>query len=315
MAENVLINGTTIVRAANLLLRRELVLGRTVWMQADASYTGDQGDTVTLKIPATLASRSRTMFTDTALVADKMTQLKYPLTLTDHIYHLLHIRDEELTLSVRDFTSEVLEPQMRAVAEGVDGTIATTLAGASVDPSHSISYTSGTDDVWDDVIVEANRILGTAKVPKAGRVLVIGTNVEADFLTHDAFKLVNQSGTTTAMEEATLARKGGFTIVVSNSVDPDAAYAYVPAAVGFAAMAPQVPQGAADGATGAYEGFAMRYLRDYAPENANGPVDRSLVDAFTGAASIEDATYNDPIDSPDAGDIAVNPRLVKITRS
>ena len=42
----------------------------------------------------------------------------------------------------------------------------------------------------------------------------------------------------------------------------------------------------------ASESFALRYLRDYNPTNSTGPVDRSLVDAFVGAASVEEDSNN-----------------------
>jgi hypothetical protein len=88
----------------------------------------------------------------------------------------------------------------------------------------------------------------------------------------------------------------------SNALGEDEAYAFHETAIAFAAFAPAIPAGASDGAQVNSEGIGMRYLRDYNPTNSTGPVDRSLVDCFAGAASVEDGV----------GD-ATNKRLVKIT--
>jgi hypothetical protein len=53
-------------------------------------------------------------------------------------------------------------------------------------------------------------------------------------------------------------------------------------------------------------GIGMRFLRDYNPTNSTGPVDRSLVDIFAGAASVDQA----PPDNPSG--TKQNRRLVKV---
>jgi hypothetical protein len=134
-----------------------------------------------------------------------------------------------------------------------------------------------------------------------GRVFLAGANVEAALLKSEKFNRVDQSGTDSALREATLARIAGFTVVTSNAIDPDAAYAFHRTAIALGIVAPDLPDGAPSKARVSLDGLAMRYLRDYSPENSTGPVDRTLVDAFAGAASVEDGE----------GD-ATNKRLVKI---
>lgn len=289
------IKAAQIVQASVLLLQREIVLPRLVWTMPDAGFKGALNDTITLKVPAVLASRTRTLRSTDPLVADTLTETSVPVVLDEHVYSLLNITDEELTLDIVSFAAQVLAPQMRAVAEGMENSIATALENANVTDAHDIALNH--TDPWA-TIVEANRLLNVANVPRGGRVLLVGSNTEAALLNADIFVKANESGSTDALRDAMIARLGGFTIVGSNAIDDDAAYAFDKYAVAFADVAPALPDGATMKARISSEGLALRYLRDYNPTNSTGPVDRSLVDAFVGASSVEQG--------------GVNNRLVKI---
>lgn len=283
---NETIKAAQIVEAAVLLLQREIVLPRLVWRMADANFQGALDDTITLRVPAVLDASSRTMRSDTALVFGDFAETAVPVQLNTHVYSGLKIRDEELTLDIRNFAAQVLAPQIRAVAEGLEDVIATALAAADADAT-SIDFVEGTDEPFD-VLVDARRALNLLNVPMEGRVFLMGANVEAAVLKDDKINQVNTSGTDSALREATINRLSGFTLVTSNAIDPDAAYAFHRTAIALGMVAPSLPDGAASKARVSLEGLAMRYLRDYAPENSTGPVDRSLVDCFVGAASVED---------------------------
>lgn len=283
---NETIKAAQIVEAAVLLLQREIVLPRLVWRMADANFQGALDDTITLRVPAVLDARTRVMRANTALTFDEFAETAVPVQLNTHVYNGLKIRDEELTLDIRNFAAQVLSPQIRAVAEGLEDVIATALAAADAEAT-SIDFVEGTDEPFD-VLIDARKKLNLLNVPMGDRVFLAGANVEAALLKSEKFNRVDQSGTDDALREATLNRIAGFTIVVSNAIDPDAAYAFHRTAIALGMVAPSLPDGAASKARVSLDGLAMRYLRDYAPENSTGPVDRSLVDCFVGAASVED---------------------------
>ena len=284
---NTYIKETQIVEAAALLLQREIVLPRLVWTQPDANFKGALNDTVTLRVPAVLAARTRTLRAAAALVADTLTETSVPIVLDTHVYSLLNITDEELTLDIADFAAQVLAPQMRAVAEGMENSIVDALEGANEADTISMD-----DDAPYDTLVDAGRILNDNNVPRNGRVLVMGSGIESVILKSDKFSKVNESGTSDALRDATITRAAGFTLVGSNAVDPWTAYAMDQYAVAFANVAPALPEGATMKSRVSTAGLALRYIRDYNPTNSTGPVDRSLVDAFVGAASVEQGGVN-----------------------
>lgn len=283
---NSYIKAASIVQAAVLLLERDIVLPRLVWTQPEANFYGALDDTITLRVPAVLTTTNRAMRSDDQLVAQTLTETSVPVKLDRHIYSLLNIRDEELTLDIRDFAAQVLSRQMRAVAEGAETVIASAITGATweADP---VDFAEGTDKGYD-VLIKAGRELNKLNVPRSERVFLCGANVEAALFADDRVVKANEAATDSALREATIARLAGFTVVGSNAIDPDDAYAFHRTAIAFANVAPALPEGAAMKARTATESFALRYLRDYDPTASNGPVDRTLVDAFVGAVSIED---------------------------
>lgn len=299
---NTFIKAGQIVDAATLLLEREIVLPRLVWTQPSANFVGALNDTVTLRVPAVLDARTRVMRSSTQLTADDLTETSVPVALDTHVYQLLNITDEQLTLDITDFARQVLAPQMRAVAEGMEENIATTLEGATAAEMVAVD-TSSAPSAGEAfaVLVEARRALNALNVPRGERVVVLGSELEAWFL-QDSVINNHNSGNRDALEEATINRIAGFTIVGSNALSPTEGYAFHRTAVAFANVAPALPSGAAMAARVATEGLALRYLRDYNPTNSTGPVDRSLVDAFIGSASVEN-------------DDNVNQRLVTLSSS
>lgn len=281
---NTFIKATQIVNAAALLLEREIVLPRLVWTQPDANFVGALDDTVTLRVPATFDSRTRTMRSSNPLVADDLTETSVPVQLTDHVYKLLNITDEQLTLDITDFAAQVLNPQVRAVARGMEDVIASELQSASAAELVAVDTSSApASGEAFAALVEARRVLNAGNVDRSDRVVVLGSALEAWFL-QDPVVNNHNSGNRDALEEATLNRLAGFTIVGSNALSPDEGYAFHRTAIAFANVAPALPSGAAMAARTSSANLALRYLRDYNPTNSTGPVDRSLVDAFCGAA-------------------------------
>jgi hypothetical protein len=301
---NEFIKADQIVMAANLLLQREIVLPRLVFQQPGNAFVGSLDDTITLKVPAVLRSRTRTMRSSDPLIADDLTETKVPVKLDEHVYQLLNITDEQLTFDIIDFTRQILAPQMRAVAEGLEDVIGDALAGAT--PFADDVVIAGGDHPGWDALVDAGAALNKLNVPRANRVLLVGADVEALLLKEDIFVKANESGSTDALQEARLARKAGFDVIGSNAIDPEAAFAFHQLAIAAAVVAPALPDGATMKSRVVEQGMGLRFLRDYNPTNSTGPVDRSLVDAFAGAASVDQA----PPDDPDG--TAENRRLVRV---
>lgn len=285
---NVFLKPTRILRTSLALLEREIVLPRTVWAYGRADFAGAKDDTVTLRLPSILTARDYEWRTRTAPIQiDDLTEKGVDIKLDKHPYSAVAITDEQLELDIESFSEQVSMPQMRAVAERLEGYIATALAAAPW--KETVTYNASTGSAYS-AVVEARRVLNNANVPMADRHLVMGTGVEAAFLNDDHLSKFDQSGSDDALREAQIGRIAGFTAMVSNAIPEDAMYAYHRTAIAWANIAPRVPEGATAGASEVLGDLAMRWIRDYDP---NFLRDRAVVSAFAGVTAVTDGPLTD----------------------
>lgn len=283
------------------LLERELVVARTVWTDAinPGEFTGALNDTVTMRVPARRVARKRTLRAGTPITNDASVEFGVPVKLDTDIYNGAPITDEELTLDIADFGAQILRPQVRAVAEGVDLEItseienATYAAGMTINSNASPFVVSGTKD-WYRIASRARRLLNAQYVPLSQRFLLVGAEVEEEILTDERFIRADSVGAAdanSALREAVIGRIAGFDVVTSADIDENVAYAYHRTAFVLATRAPLVPRGAAfaqnrdAGAVGFSGGLSVRWLMDYDYTNTT---DRSLVNTWVGTATVND---------------------------
>lgn len=294
------------------LLQRQIVLPRLITARPIAEFRGAKDDTVTIRVPAVLAARDYEWRTRTApITVDDITETSIPVTLDTHVYHAAALTDEQMLLNIMNFGGQVLQPQVRAVAERLENKIAAGMAAAPI--TNEIAITLGTDKPRD-IAVDARKILNDNNVPMEGRVLLLGSAIEADFLKDDHLTKVDQSGTDSALRDAVIGRLAGFTVVLSNAIAEDVGYAFHRSAFAYVQAAPAVPDGVTFGSRRAYEGLAMRWIKDY---DAPYLRDRSVLSSFFGFSSIDDGPDSPDGSDPDgAADTALeNIRAVKIDAS
>ena len=295
------------------LLQRELILPRLVQRYGVADFRGAKNDTINIRIPSLLVGREYEWRTRTAPIeVDELNETVIDVTLDKHVYSAVGVTDEELTLDIVSWGEQVARPQIRAVAEKLEGYIADTMAAANT--KHEVVYTpgdGGADDMsFYQAAVEARKYLNQENVPAAGRVIVLGSEVEEDALRSPHLIKVNEAGSDDALRDAVIGRIAGFTVLGNvNSVDPFFAVAFHPTAFALANVAPEVPAGASAGSTQTFESLALRWIRDYDSDYLR---DRSVYSSFAGTASVEDARDMDP-ESPTYGDLTdENVRAVEI---
>ncbi|RKN09647.1 P22 phage major capsid protein family protein [Streptomyces radicis] len=276
------------------LLERDLILANLVWTDGEWDFTGAKNDTVTIRVPARLKAREYEWRNDRSesIVMDEVREHRVDIRLSKDIYSAVAVTDEEMTLDISDFGAQILQPQTRAVAEAIDDNVAALIEGA---PYRTTLPIDGRDPYVS--VVAARKALNRAKVPRGGRWLLVGSDVEERILLSERFNKAASAGeeaAVSALQEATVGRIAGFTVVQSEAIDPSHAFAFVPSAFAVATRAPVVPDGATAGARDEFNGFAMRWIRDY---DSNRLRDRSLVSTFAGFNVV-----TDPVGEPDAED-------------
>lgn len=277
----------TVITAAGLgVLERELVVPRLVWQNPIGSFAGALNDTVSIRVPAYATARTRALRSGTARTRDSLTDRKVDVSLTTDVYKDVRITDEELTLDISDFGAQVLNPVMSGIARKMEDAIVTTITSASY--ALTITGLTSSNNFYKDMAVVARRKLNDAQVPQEGRVLLVGSAIEAALLSTDQLVKVNESGSDSALRNASIGRIAGFDIVISNAIPVGEAYAFHRSAFVMSTAAPVVPAGAPFGSSQSYGGFAMRVVRVLDSATIE---DILAVDAWVGSSAVTDEGF------------------------
>lgn len=300
---NTYIKADRVAAAALGLLEREIVIPGLVWRDAGGDFRGAGGDTISIRVPARTQARTRTLrgargaaSEGTGIITmDELTETKVDVTLDTDVYNAVPVTDEELTLDITDFGQQILAPQVRAVAEGVENAVVAEMTGAT----YATELTLDTTDPYH-TFVDAHVALNKANVPRTERFAIVGADVEAVILKSDHLSKVDQSGSEAALRRAQIGMLANFPVYASNAIPADEAFLFHRTAYVLGMRAPVVPDGATFGASRAAFGLSMRWLRDYDFRNVQ---DRSLVDTYIGT--------NIVADGPDGADLGTDPDFVR----
>ena len=287
---NSFIKAERIASQALGLLEREIILPALVWRNAGGDFAGAAGDTITIRVPARTTARTRTLrgarptTSEGAgiITMDEMTETSVDVTLDTDVYSAVPITDEELTLDITDFGAQIAEPQVRAIAEGIENAVVAEMTGAT----YATTVTGVTSANVYDKIVDARVALNKANVAMADRYLVVGSDFEGILLKSDDLHQVDHSGSSSALRDAVIGSIAGFNqVVVSNALPANQAYAFHRTAYVLGMRAPAIPAGATFGASRSAFGLSMRWIRDYDFRNVQ---DRSLFDTYIGTNVVAD---------------------------
>lgn len=254
-----------------------LVLGQNVARYTDADFLPGHGGKAYLRIPGAVTARSRSLRDkSTAMVFDQISENRVAVDLSTHLVSGVVIGDAELSLDIRDFTGQVLKPQVDAIVDGIENAIDEVIADV---PATTVTGYSAAKPV--DLFVDGRRALRDRGIDVAKEALVayVGGNVVDDLFKSGALAY-DKTGDDGALRRADLGRIAGFACVESGRIGADEVVFATKSGIYLATKTPKVPEGASFGATVTDSGIALRYLRDY---DATKLADRSIVSTFVGA--------------------------------
>lgn len=286
---NTFLKAQRIAAAALGLLEREIVLPALVWRDAGGSFGGAQGDTISIRVPARTTARSRPLrgARPTAsegegiITMDTLTETKVDVTLDEALYSAVPITDEELTLDITSFGTQILAPQVRAVAEGLENKLAAQMVSAN----YATTLPLDTSDPYK-TLVDARVQMNKNNIPMSDRTCVVGADLEGVFLKSEHLSMADKAGDNNALRDAAIGRVAGFgPVYVSNALPPNVGFVFHRTAYVLSTQAPVVPDGASYGRSQSFQGLALRWLRDY---DFRSVQDRSLVDVYAGTNIIAD---------------------------
>lgn len=273
---NEFVKAEKVVRTALAMLEREIVFPGMVWRDAGGDFKGAKDDTISIRLPAFVNARTRVLRGGRPITVDGLAETKVDVTLDTDVYKAISVTDEEMTLDIVNFSEQVSAPAVSSVARGVEDSV--------IDTAQSADFELSVDLDPDDPylgFVDARTALNKARVPMNQRGLACGANVEAALLKSDRLSQFAQSGSDSALRDASIGRIAGFQAVSVPALDPDIAIAFHKTAFVLSMQAPVVPDGVNWGESTSFAGMAMRAIKDYDFLNVQ---DRFLVDVFIGSA-------------------------------
>ncbi len=266
-----------ISRTAIALLTRTLVLPMTVTRVPGEDFAGDNGDTISVRVPTPTSSRTQAS-PGATITYDDMAETLVDVQVS-HLYNATRITDEDLSLNIEDFASQVSEKQVAAVATGAEDQVATAMNALAADSS----IAADGSDIKAQML-GAREQLGVDDVPTSERWFAVSPQVATFILQFDEFTRVDASGDDSALRDAIIGRLFGFTIVESNGLTAGTAVAYHRSGFVFANRTPVAPRGAQDSATATDAGIGMRQIFQYDPDVLS---DASVISTFAGAALVD----------------------------
>lgn len=303
-----------IVETSLALLEREAVLANLVWRDAAGDFRGAKDDTISIRLPAIARANKRDLRSADARERTKLFERKIDVTLDSDLQIDVPITDEELTLDIRNFMRDVIAPMLRGIARGYEDEVADLITGASYETT--IDVDSSDDQGGYNALVDARVALNAYNVPLAGRVAVVGSNIEAAILKQPQLARADQAGDASALREAQIGRLAGLDVVTAPSLPPDEGYVFHKTAFVLNTRAPFVPDGAPWGQSMSAGGFAIRVVQILDPTDIVNVV---AADAWVGTAVVtdrgaidENGRFEPAVDPDESGAEDVLVRAVKL---
>ncbi|EYT61635.1 P22 phage major capsid protein family protein [Microbacterium sp. UCD-TDU] len=267
-------------------LRRLSLLPRTVRQDFSKEFVAGIGQTVNVLGPisagkAKVYTKANRTARD-AIQFNNIDQEWFPVTLEDQVYNAIRLPDDFATFSLEDMTRQVLRPQAESVVDELAAPLITEMSAIATDASIPKVAPDGSN--FRQVLIKTRQVLNDRGIPAAGRTFAVGSDLEAAALSDELLQKVNESGTSDVLRDATIGRLFGFTIVADPKLASDFGIGYHKDAFAHVTRPSRQPDGAAFSASVAQDGYALRWIQHY---NPNQLEDQSVVDTFYGATTLD----------------------------
>jgi hypothetical protein len=287
-----LITPSVIAGSALATLYNSTVLLPLVNRDYESDFTGKQGDTITVRTPASFTVNE--FVRATGIVLQDPTEGSFTVTLNKLPDVSFPITAEELTLKLDRFEERLLNPAMEAHSQYVDGLLAEQLVDAAESVGGGGTVTALGNTAGDKVqaYIDARKTLGRNKLPLTERYSVLSPEGAAVMLGDDLVLQANTSGSTAALRQGDIGRLIGFDIFESqvfglgpNDKGQADGVAFHRSAVAFVSRTLETPMGVAPSQVSIqnYKGLGLRVVRAY---DVNKKQDVISIDALVGTSTI-----------------------------
>lgn len=184
-----------IANEALMVLQSNLVMANLVHRDYSKEFV-KVGDTITVRKPAKFVAKN---FTGTTSAQD-ITEGSVPVKIDRFRDITVNVGAKELTLDIKDFSKQVIEPAMQAIAQAVDAD----LLAVGISKAGKKAPVSATPVISD--IAGVGKALDMSKAPRANRRLVMPPTTLYKYNTLDNFAKQCYKGDSEALKEAEIGK-------------------------------------------------------------------------------------------------------------
>lgn len=192
---NAFLTPSIIAREALVALENSMVMANLVHRDYSNEFT-NVGDTVTVRKPVKFTAKN---FTG-AIIRQVATEGSVTVKIDRHRDVSFEVTSKEMTLDIRDFSSQLLSPAMRAIAQAVDEDLLNECATVTASVTGTASPTNLAD------IANLSKTLDIAKVPMDMRRLVLNPTHKYRYALTDNLSKVAYAGNGETLRNAELGR-------------------------------------------------------------------------------------------------------------
>jgi hypothetical protein len=265
------------------------VLHRTIWKDPNFSGVAGKGATVNVR---RLGKDTAANFAGTA-TASTVTQNVTAITLSHQPYMKRAVSSADQVLKVEDYYAEIIAPDVGAIGEYIEATVAATLAASTATALTGASARAA--------IIEAREYLTSKKVPLSDRFLACSPAFVSGILGEDWVTADKFGDEGSAIVESTHIADVDFDTGGADAT----AYAYHRSGVAFAARMLSAPEGGAKGSSVAADGLSARIVEDW---DNTALSDVVTVDTLFGVARVLDQD----VAAPDGSAFDEDHRIVPV---
>ena len=209
---NTILTPSVVGREALMILENNLVATGLFHRGHTTEFTGAKvGDTISVRAPASFTAQEYT----SSISIQNATETSVSLQLEKHFDVSFAVTSKEWTLSLEDFNSQLLQPAVAAIAQGLDNYVlgkvkgVETFVGTAGDPPDALAD-----------LLAVDKKLNDQKVPVAGRVAIINSQAKSDMLAiENVISAEKRADGGSALRDASLGKVLGIDWFMSQNVN------------------------------------------------------------------------------------------------
>lgn len=192
---NTILTPQIIANEALMVLQSNLTMANLVHRDYSNEFV-KVGDTITVRKPATFVAKNFTGQTQAQDITEGSVTVKM-----DRFRDItVNVGAKELTLDIKDFSKQVIEPAMQAMAQQVDAD----LLAVGIEKAGKKAFVSAEPNIKD--IAGVGKALDQAKAPRANRRLILPPTTLYKYNTLDNFAKQCYKGDSVALKEAEIGK-------------------------------------------------------------------------------------------------------------